>query len=75
MCQISHPPSMTSLAACYVSTDLFSHCVTHGLMTDKEEVMGLLLGDVFVRFHSILRDCWYDAIRQRDISHCFSRFI
>jgi BRCA1/BRCA2-containing complex subunit 3 len=38
-----------ALSAVELSTDVFLVCMAHALTTEKEEVMGLLLGDVEVR--------------------------
>jgi hypothetical protein len=36
-----------------VSTEAFLVCMSHALTTEKEEVMGLLLGDIKVRLHHL----------------------
>jgi hypothetical protein len=39
---------MSGLRGVFVSTDAFLVCMSHALTTEKEEVMGLLLGDIKV---------------------------
>ena len=33
-------------AGCILAADVFSVCLTHALSTEREEVMGLLIGEV-----------------------------
>jgi hypothetical protein len=40
---------MSGLRGVFVSTEAFLVCMSHALTTEKEEVMGLLLGDIKVR--------------------------
>lgn len=35
-----------ALAACTITSDAYMACLTHALQTEREEVMGLLLGDI-----------------------------
>jgi len=37
------------LTKCALHAEVFWTCTTHALSTEREEVMGLLLGDVLVR--------------------------
>jgi len=38
-----------ALSRIRITTDVFNVCMSHALLTDSEEVMGLLLGDTIVR--------------------------
>ena len=40
---------MSCLSAVYITRDAYLVCLSHALTTEREEVMGLLLGDVKVR--------------------------
>ncbi len=40
---------MSVLSAVYITRDAYLVCLSHALTTEREEVMGLLLGDVKVR--------------------------
>ena len=35
-----------ALSAVHLNTDVYLVCLTHALSTEKEEIMGLLIGDV-----------------------------
>ena len=35
-----------SANGCVLTSDVFAVCLTHALSTEREEVMGLLIGDV-----------------------------
>ena len=47
---------MSVLSAVYITRDAYLVCLSHALTTEREEVMGLLLGDVTVQqFFSKIR--------------------
>ena len=38
--------NVMALSAVHLNTDVYLVCLTHALSTEKEEIMGLLIGDV-----------------------------
>ena len=48
--------NVMALSAVHLNSDVYLVCLTHALSTEKEEIMGLLIGDVSLNFsHAIQR--------------------
>ena len=48
--------NVMALPAVHLNSDVYLVCLTHALSTEKEEIMGLLIGDVSLNFsHAIQR--------------------
>lgn len=50
---------MSVLSAVYITRDAYLVCLSHALTTEREEVMGLLLGDVKV--HKIFKNLCFEG--------------
>lgn len=45
------------LRAVNLSADVFTVCLQHALTTEREEIMGLLIGEVKIHFQFQTNDC------------------
>lgn len=43
-----------------LATDVYAICVQHALTTEKQEIMGLLIGEVILHIYNIsIQECLY----------------
>jgi len=56
---------MASLASVTLSRDVYLSCVSHAFSTEKEEIMGLLLGDTVEKEDGIHLSIWASKVLPR----------
>ena len=53
-----------AVAAVKIEADCFMVCLTHALSTEREEVMGLMIGEVFMVLFDLFPRQWLITVRQ-----------